>query len=631
MVLALAVAIGSVALGAALGLYRKSGPLLGAVRTFALVAAMVVVLVQLLPDALAEIGLWALVVAAGAAMLPGVLGRLLGGSGDGDGNGNGNGDGDGNGNGNGHGAAAVSLAHDHSVGHRVGLEVGYLGLLLHKVGDGAGLATFSTELHEGHGHYDVFAAIAAHSIPITALVVLAFARDLGARAGLVRAAGLAAAATLGIAAVQVLPLELLEVAHPWVSSVVGGLLLHVVAHDWSPGETRNRRPLGELIAVALGLSLVILPGAHGHAHGEGAISMRDAAGHAFVDLTLDTAPTLLLGLLIGAALQLFGSRIPIGWLTRGSNLRQAIRGAVVGAPLPICACGVLPVAQSLRNRGAGAALVVAFLLATPELGIETFALTVRFLGWEMAFARLFSAVGVAIAAALLVARFATKTSESKRDDGAKDAAINDSGAPGPWPQRLLESLDELLGHIGPWTLIGLVTAAYVQAALTADSLTGFTAFGLDVLVVSLVAVPSYVCAASATPLAAVLIAKGLSPGAVLAGLLLGPATNMATVAFLRSHFGGRATAVGLATLIGTVWLIAMGLNASPITITPMTEGAHDHGPDWLAWGATAILSLLSLRAILRKGLASWLGAIREGPGDAGETGEDEHGHGHGHG
>jgi uncharacterized membrane protein YraQ (UPF0718 family) len=309
-------------------------------------------------------------------------------------------------------------------------------------------------------------------------------------------------------------------------------------------------------------------------------------------------------------------------LTRGSNLSQAIRGALVGAPLPICACGVLPVAQSLRVRGGSAALVVAFLLATPELGVETFALTVKFLGWEMAFVRLIAAVLVAIVAALAVAHVVGRkgSNDAQKPSAAPIAAEHDAG---PFYRRVLQQLDELLEHVGPWTLVGLVVAAYVEATLSEDALTGLSLFGLDVLLVSLVAVPSYVCAASATPLAAVLLVKGMSPGAVLAGLLLGPATNLATVGFLRAHFGGRATAVGLGGLIATVWIVAVALNASPWTVVPNLAENELHEVSWLAWGATGVLVALSLRAIWKQGLATWLSALREGLGDPHE------GHGHG--
>ena len=107
---------------------------------------------------------------------------------------------------------------------------------------------------------------------------------------------------------------------------------------------------------------------------------------------------LVLGLVLGAILQVIGARIPSRFFSGGTLFRQAVRGVAVGAPMPLCACGVLPVAESLRKRGAGPALVIGFLIATPELGPETFTLTLRFMGGPYAAARIFAALALALAA-----------------------------------------------------------------------------------------------------------------------------------------------------------------------------------------------------------------------------------------
>ena len=115
---------------------------------------------------------------------------------------------------------------------------------------------------------------------------------------------------------------------------------------------------------------------------------------------------------------------------------------------------------------------------------------------------------------------------------------------GPWPRRALAAFDELFQHIGAWMILGIVGAALLEVALPAEAFEGVQGWVAQFTVITLIAIPSYVCAPSATPLAAVLLAKGLSPGAVLVGLLLGPATNVATIVFLRRWFGGKAAAVG---------------------------------------------------------------------------------------
>ena len=545
-----------------------------ALATFALVSALAVALGQLLPDALAAVGMPALLVFVAGAVFPSLLEKV------------------------------GTLRGAESTG-RWGLELGYAALLLHKVGDGIGLGTYGGGHHAEHAHLDVLFAIAAHTVPMVALVAVVFQRHFGRRSALLRVAGLGVAAMIGVGLPSLVPATAFDSFEPWITAAVAGLLIHVVAHDWHP-EEKPTQPTGrmtDLLAVVAGVLMVVVSGQHSH-HGGGAV--RASMGEALLELTLETAPALLFGLVIGALLSALGSRLPTKWLRSGGAMRQALRGAVVGAPLPICACGVLPLAASLKRRGAGAALVVAFLISTPELGVETFALTTRFVGWPFALVRLGAAVALAIVAALVVHRAA-----GKRGEALDEPVVPVGASSAPFGTRFLQSFDELLHHIAPWTVVGLVAAAYMQAVLPSDALDGGRAFGLDVALVTLVAVPSYVCAASATPLAAVLLAKGMSPGAVLVGLLLGPATNLATVGFLRKSYGTRATVFGAAALVGGAWIAAALVNVSSLPIALPTAEALEHAHGWGAIVAAVLLALAVLRSIWRAGVRGWLGSLGE--------------------
>jgi len=585
MFLPIAIACASHVAGALLGLggRRRS---LAALRTFALVSALAVVLAQLLPDALGAAGLPALALFAAGALAPTVIGKL---------------------------AARVGKN-----GGKIGLELGFAGLLAHQLADGLALGAYGGEAHHDHGHGDVLFALSAHTVPLVALVTLAYQRRAGVQAAVVRAAALFVATLAGVLATALVPAAAFERFEPWITAAVAGLLLHVVVHDWeadrAPVGARER--LTDLLAVAAGIGLVLL-GGHDHHHESG--DVRAHIGEALWELSIETAPALLLGLAAGALLSAWGpGRLRARWLGGGA-LRQAIVGASVGAPLPICACGVLPLAQGLRARGAGPALVVAFLIATPELGLETFALTGRLLGWPFAIVRVAAAVLLAMIAALAVHRAAHAPASHVRD------GLPSSAREGTFARRFLASFDELLVHIAPWTAVGLVAAAYVQATLGEGSLAGLGEYGLDLLVVTLVAVPSYVCAASATPLAAVLLAKGMSPGAVLVGLLLGPATNVATIGFLRASYGLRAAVIGIGALVVGAWAIALAVDASGVAVVPTTlmTGEHEHG--FAAHAVAVVLGVLLLRSIWRVGLRGWLASLGESLG-AGAHHHDHHDH-----
>jgi uncharacterized protein len=592
--LPLLLSVASVGIGALIGLAPgvRARSWTGPARTFAFVAALALALGELLPEALAAGGLATVLVFALGWGLPMVLERHSRRAGHG-------------------GRSAVS---------RWGLEAGYVGLLVHKLGDGLALGAAMAPGFGG-SRLSLAAAMAAHSIPVAALVAVAYQNRDGLRAAVVRVAGLAAAMALGAAAVGVLSAGPPPTWMPWISAAVAGTLMHIVVHGWRvPSPTTWPARAMEVAAVAAGLLIVLMPWAtHGADH-----AFRESVAHHGLDIALDTAPALLIGLLIAAALQAWGSRLPVRWLTGGRPLGQAARGALLGLPLPVCACGVLPMAHSLRGRGATPAFVLAFLVATPELGVETLALTARFFGWPFAIVRLLAAVAVAFVAGMAITaairRFggpvgATPMAQpcshpSHGHEGHHHDALAD-GATAPFLARAIQHFDDLFRHIGPWAFVGILAAAYTAAALPPHAFGASLGGGLDVALMTAIAIPSYVCASSATPLAAVLLAKGMSPGAVLTGLLLGPATNLATVGWLRSAYGARATVWAVGALIATVWALAFAVNMwmPGVPVVAGDPAAHAHG--WPSHAAALLLVLLLVRAIGRNGLRTWLGALGE--------------------
>jgi uncharacterized membrane protein YraQ (UPF0718 family) len=612
VVLAIVIALSSIAFGTLLGLMpgssaRAASPF----RTFAMVTAVAVVLGQLLPEALGAVGVGALAVFALGFAAPRLAERAAG------------------------RFSRPACSHDDAMCTDLGLELGYVGLLLHHVGDGVGFGLYASPLHAGHGHYDVMVALAGHTIPVTALVVLAFRTHRSALNATARAGGIAVATLAGVALASLLTPLQLSVWEPWLTAFVGGLLLHIVAHGWREEESPTATSrLMDFAALAAGVAIMTV-GGHSHSVDRGMPDLRQTMATSLVDLGLETAPMLLIGLAAAAVLQTQGSRIPERFLRAGGRLRQALTGALLGLPLPVCACGVLPVAHSLRKRGAATAMVVAFLLATPELGVDTFALSVRFLGWPFAYLRLIGALAVAVVTALLLSRAAAGRSHDHDHAHEHDGHLHHDadlpfadGHPRGALAQVVGNFDELLYHVGAWTLVGLIAAAYLQAALTHDALASIAGSGLDILVVSLVAIPSYVCASSATPLAAVLIAKGISPGAVLSGLLLGPATNLATLAWLRKAFGTRATVWGAVGLLAATWTLALFANQmlDVSAIEDPGEMAHEHG--MFSYACAVLLLLLLVRAVWRNGLRTWLGSLGESL--TVETKPHAHAHAHVH-
>lgn len=226
----LTIVVGSVALGTVLGLFAPGrGRLLDAIRTFAVVSSVAVVVGRLIPDAVRGGGPLVLIAVAAAFIAPWLIER----------------------------AAHEDPEHDHS--STMGLELSYWGLMVHKLGDGLALGSFTGEAHAGHHHGDVLTAIAVHSVPVTALITLAFTSAHGRRSGIRRAIGLALVGSLGVVLAQQTSLGAWTKGEPWIEAAVGGLLLHVVTHDWAHEHDRPALPgWPQVIAIAAGVSVLLL-------------------------------------------------------------------------------------------------------------------------------------------------------------------------------------------------------------------------------------------------------------------------------------------------------------------------------------------------------------------------------------
>ena len=581
MLLPLAVALGSVATGSALAFVPGAARrILGPGRTFALTAAVSVVLMHLLPEAFESLGIWSLVGLGIGLFVPLASEKLN------------------------HKIIAQKASSD-SGWRDFASRFTFAGLLVHQVGDGMGLTAYG---RPNHTSLDVAIVLGAHTVPLTMLVVLGPLAKGERRAALTRAALMALATVAGVLVGFLVPAATLDHIAPWTAAIASGLLLHILGHGvfHDLPETASERTV-DLIAGAAGIGLTFIGAMMSDSTANGSESLRHAFTQSLLHLVMESAPMLLLGLILGALVHALGGYIPSRLLTSKTRLGSALRGAALGAPIPVCACGILPVAKSLQQRGATSAFVVAFMLATPELGLDTFALTTKFFGAQFAVARVLLAVILAIFGALAL-------SFSRPWDGSATApaidAVEADANKEPVLRRGLTAFDELLFHIGPWVFVGLIGAAFIDVCVPAASLAPLAASGLDIFVVALIAVPSYVCATSTTPLAAMLITRGISPGAVLAGLLLGPATNIATVVFLRKEYGQRAAAATMFTVIAvslaSAWIVNHVIVLHPVLLA--TQGdVHAHSV--FAQLCALILGAALLRGIWQSGLRAWVGSL----------------------
>ena len=355
----------------------------------------------------------------------------------------------------------------------------------------------------------------------------------------------------------------------------------------------------------------------------------------FWELFLLSAPWLMLGLFIAGLLNVY---LPVNFLNKHlgeEGLWTTIKAALIGAPMPLCSCGVIPAAIGLRRAGASKSATTAFLVSTPETGVDSVSVSYVLLGPFMAVIRPIAAICSAIAAGVLVGQ---DTNKPKASANAEPQASSGCCTPKPTieekksccagdKQTIVEepnccvstdvkvsqwqklkkavsfSCNKLLSDTMKWLMIGLFFAALVQTYVPESFLTQWGSGILAMLVVILISIPMYICATASTPIAAGLLLSGVSPGAVLVFMLAGPATNIATLGVVANELGKRAVAayligvIGVALLFGflTDYLVA----EFGFVVSPLLGEEHAVLPPWLSMLSGVILMALMLRLVVK--------------------------------
>ncbi|MGH8442125.1 MAG: permease [Nevskiaceae bacterium] len=576
----LALAAGPVLYAAA----RRSARTLAFLDGFVLVSIAGLVVLEVVPGTFMEGGLWSLAFLLAGLFGPTVLERLF--------------------------RQAERQAH---IG---ALLLAICGLVFHALADGVALAP-------NGGDWALPAAVVVHSLPVGMAVWWLLAPNFGgappALALLAMGAGTIAGYHYGVSLSGMLGAQ----GWAWFQSLVAGTLLHVIfgrphlhgtedpthAHVEAslPAPVVRYEGLGNLLALgALALVGVIYTTA------DSPVLAR------FMDLALESAPALMLAYVIGGFLY---GELPEGllrWVSAGGRLSQALRGTAIGLPLPLCSCSALPLYHSLSRRGVAPAAALAFLIAAPEVGLTALFVSLPLLGIEMTLVRVGAAALLAAFVGYVVAAWArpsplnaeegthtfSTTADAHHCEHAEKVCVPFS-PPGPlpwqarWRQAARAGLVDLVDGTASWIVLGLGVAAVAEPMLM-QVLWGQWPDALEVALFALAGMPVYVCAAGATPLVAVLLASGVSPGAAIAFLLTGPATNVSTFGVLRQLHGARMAWIFSAVTAAGAVAIGIAINALPPDVARDVVVAHEP-PTLLEQLSLAALALLYLGSLLRRG------------------------------
>ena len=328
--------------------------------------------------------------------------------------------------------------------------------------------------------------------------------------------------------------------------------------------------------------------------------------YSLINMLAEMAPYLLLGFLVAGVLYAF---VP-GKFYRNHLSRPGawavIKAALIGVPLPLCSCGVLPTAVSLRRNGASRGASASFLIATPQTGVDSIAATYSLLGPAFAVIRPVAALVTAFVGGMLVNR------EDKSCNIDTDAEVDTIDAPashtlgGKIKDALRYGFVEMVQNIGKWLIIGLVIAAVITVFVPDGFFTFFAGYPLlSMIAVVIVAVPMYVCSTGSIPIALSLMLKGLSPGAAFVLLMAGPAANFASIIIVGKSLGKRTAAIYLGTIVAGA--IAIGLVIDYLlprdwfTMPLVATHANCHLDVSIFSGiCSALLVLLIINALIRK-------------------------------
>ena len=532
--------------------------------------------------------------------------------------------------------------------HLVALLLALVGIALHAFVDGLALVNPHREGAVAEGHVLPMAVI-LHRLPVGLTIWFLLRPAYGPRAALATLALIGLATTAGFFLGEVAVGDMASGGRGVFQALVAGSLLHVMVHRSYPIADGGRERVGGVeagLGAAGGLALVwALADDHG-------AFVSAAVARAFQSLALETAPALLVAYGAAGLVHAVLPRASMAWMRRGRGLSQAVRGLAFGLPLPICSGGVVPVYRSLVLRGVPAAAGMSFLVATRELSLDAVLISLPLLGVHFTLVRVFAAAAVALAVGWGMSRLVGPP----RAEGSGGAADLPEGAEGGTRGVVAgfhTALTEVVDSTAPWILLGLAIAAVVEPAFESAWVERIPD-RLEVALFALLGIPTYVCASGATPLVAVLIYKGVSPGAALAFLLTGPATNITTFGVLASLHGRRIALLfgsgiaGLAILLGTVANRVVPVGSSFAFVDrPEAEALG------LKWICLALVGGLFLASLLRRGPRRFVaeltsasesgatgpphGQARWDPAPGGEpgraaadTGGDHPDHGHAH-
>ncbi len=306
-------------------------------------------------------------------------------------------------------------------------------------------------------------------------------------------------------------------------------------------------------------------------------------------LIAEMGPYLLIGFIVSGVLHRWIRESWIQSRLGQPGFKSIALASLVGVPMPLCSCGVIPVTASLRAKGASKGAAASFLTSTPQTGIDSILATYGMLGPVFAIYRVF----VAFISGLVVGTIIDRVGSATETRQPRLNASNDSKP--SWGDSLRYGMITLPADIAASLTIGFLLAGLISA-LAPDNLLANLPGGVyaSILLTTAIAIPFYICSTGSIPLALALIASGLPVSSALVLLIAGPATNIATIATMRKTLGGRETAIYVISIILTSWIAALVFHEFLDTGIFSEQHLHEMEPGlWKHLAGIALLATLA--------------------------------------
>ena len=340
-----------------------------------------------------------------------------------------------------------------------------------------------------------------------------------------------------------------------------------------------------------------------------------------ISLINSMSPYLLLGFFLAGMMHAFIPNYLFHKYLSKNSFRSVLNAAMLGIPLPLCSCGVIPTGMSLHKEGASHGAVVSFLIATPQTGVDSILATYSLMGLPFAIIRPVAALFTA----LLGGMFANKMNVASAAAVSSDACSSDTCScdgtscgcsahghvekPKTVWSKFLYGLHyafvDMMQDIGRWLVLGLLVAGLITLYVPDSFFELFKDSSLaSIGLVLLCAIPMYLCSTGSIPIAVALMMKGFSPGTALVLLMAGPAVNMASILVVNKVLGRKTMLVYIASIICGAILFALGIDyLAPDVFLESIKMGHvcTHGEvSMLNWIASGVLALLLANALVSR-------------------------------